>query len=204
MKINKFESKEDWERGRFGKITGSKLDKIVTKKGTGKKIGYYELIAEKLGIPADDENPMNRGTRLESEAIERFEKESKKKVDSSLYILERDDNKEIAISPDGIIWKKDKVKEAVEVKCLSSARHIEAFLTNKLPSEYELQALQYFVVNDELETLYFCFYDPRLFAKPFFYLTIKRKDLEEDIKYYLDYQKNTLLEINEIVSRLSF
>ena len=94
-------------------------------------------------------------------------------------------------------------KEAVEVKCLSSARHIEAWLTQVVPDEYEMQAIQYFIVNDDLETLYLAFYDPRLPCKVFFYLTIKRKDLQEKIAEYLDYQRKTLAEIDEIVLSLS-
>jgi len=200
MQTLKFTDKEEWLNSRIGKITGSRLKDIVTKRGAGKKIGFYELIAERLGIPAGSENPMDRGTRLESEAVEAFEKETNKKVDAGLYIWVRDDNENIAISPDGVIGK----TEALECKCLSSARHIEAFLTQQVPSEYEFQKLQYFIVNDKLKTLYFAFYDPRLLAKPFFYLTIQRKDLEEEIKQYLEYQKQTLKEVDEIVNQLTF
>ena len=199
MKILKFKNREEWLAGRIGKITGSRLKDIIVKRGNGKKLGYYELIAERLAIAPDGENPMDRGTRLESEAMDMFIKETKKKVDTSLVIWAREDNGSIAISPDGFIGK----KEAVEVKCLSSARHIEAWLTQVVPDEYEMQAIQYFIVNDDLETLYLAFYDPRLPCKAFFYLTIKRKDLQEKIAEYLDYQRKTLAEIDEIVLSLS-
>jgi len=200
MKTHKFEDREAWLEARRGKITGSRLKDIVVKRGTGKKIGFYELIAERLGIPADDENSMDRGTRLESEAIETFKKETGKKVDTSLVIWTRDDNENIAISPDGFIGK----TEAVEAKCLASARHIEAFLTQQIPDEYEFQKLQYFIVNDKLKTLYFCFYDPRLIAKPFFYIAVNRADIQEDIDTYLLYQKMTLEEVDSIVNSLTF
>lgn len=199
MKTLKFETKEEWFAGRIGKITGSRLKDIVVKRGTGKKIGFYELIAERLGIPASDENPMDRGTRLEGEAVEMFTKETGKEVDTSLYIWTRDDNENIAISPDGVIGK----TEALECKCLSSARHIEAFLTQEIPDEYEFQKLQYFIVNDKLKTLYFAFYDPRLIAKPFFYITVKREDVQKEVDQYLEYQKLTLAEVNEIVNHLT-
>lgn len=200
MKTIKFDTKEEWLAGRIGKITGSRLKDIVVKRGTGKKIGFYELIAERLGIPADGENPMDRGTRLESEAVEMFTKETGKKVDTNLYIWTRDDEESIAISPDGVISK----TEALECKCLSSARHIEAFLTQEIPAEYEFQKLQYFIVNDKLETLYFAFYDPRLLAKPFFYITVKREDIQKEVDEYLDYQRKTLVEVNAIVNQLTF
>lgn len=182
------------------KITGSRLKDIVVKRGTGQKIGYYELIAERLALPPDGQNPMERGHELETEAIERFEKETGKKVDTSLLIWTREDNESIAVSPDGVIGE----TEAVEVKCLASARHIEALLTDEIPSEYEFQVLQYFIVNDKLETLYFVFYDPRLSVKDFFYKKIERGPLSAQIDNYREYQKNLLAEINEIVNSFTF
>lgn len=201
MKTLKFDDKEDWLEARKGKITGTIAGNLVLKNGKGKKIGFYELIAERIGIPQNDnENPMDRGIRLESEAIKIFEEITTKKVDTSLVIWTRDDNEDIAISPDGFIGK----TEAVEVKCLSSAKHIEALLTNKIPSEYEDQCLQYFIVNDKLKTLYWIFYDPRVSAKAFFYLIFNRKDFEEEIKEKLELEKNLLEEINQIVTDLTF
>ncbi len=200
MKTLKFETREEWMEARRGKITGSRLKDIIVKRGTGKKIGYYELIAERIAVPSTDENPMDRGTRLESEALERFEKETGKKLDTSLVICTRDDDESIAISPDGFSG----TTIAVETKCLSSARHIEAFLTQKVPDEYEFQRLQYFIVNDKLKKLFFVFYDPRIPCKDFFYLEIDRKDVQEEVDLYLDYQRTTLQEVNDIVNSLTF
>lgn len=200
MKTLKFEDREEWLAARRGKITGSRLKDIVVKRGTGKKIGFYELIAERLGIAADEENAMERGSRLESEAVERFVKETGKKVDTSLVIWTRDDNESIAISPDGFMGK----KEAIEVKCLSSARYIEALLTQKIPDEYEFQVLQYFIVNNDLQTLHFVFYDPRIIVKDYFVIEVTRESLGEQIAEYLEYQKKTLEEVNEIVNQLTF
>lgn len=201
MKVKKFSDEASWMEARRTKITGSRLKGIISLRG-GNKIGYYELIAERLALPATNENPMDRGHRLEEEAIERFMEETGKKVDNSLVIWERDDNESIAISPDGFIGE----TEAVEVKCLASARHIEAFLMGEhfIPDEYEFQVLQYFIVNDKLQKLYFVFYDPRLSVKDFFYRTIERKEIKEDIKKYLEYQRKTLEEVNNIVNSLTF
>jgi len=200
MNIRKFEDQESWLEARKCKITGSRLKDIITLRGNGKKIGYYELIAERLALPANGENPMDRGYRLEDEAIERFTKETGKKVDASLVLWEREDNQNIAVSPDGVIGE----TEAVEVKCLCSARHIEALLTNQVPSEYDFQVLQYFIVNEKLEKLYFIFYDPRLSVKDFFFIEINRAVLQAQIDNYLKFQKETLEEINEIVNQLTF
>jgi predicted phage-related endonuclease len=207
MKITRFESKEQWMKDRLGKITGSRLKEVVVKRGSGKKLGFYELIAERLMVDEKEfdgyvpnETPMDRGTRLEKYAIDRFSKETGKKVDGSLLLWQREDNESIAISPDGVVADE---LAAVETKCLSSARHIEAYLTNAVPDEYEFQMLQYFIVNEELQTLYFVFYDPRIPAKDFFYLKIERADVQLKVAEYLEYQRNLLKEVDEVVLKLS-
>ena len=199
MKTITFDDKAKWEAYRRGRITGTRLKDLVVKRGTGKKIGFYQLIAERIAVPADNENRMDRGLRLEDEAMQRFAKETGKKVENDLVIWEREDNADIAISPDGVIGK----TEAVEVKCLASERHIQALIEQKIPSEYELQVMQYFIVNDNLRTLYFVFYDPRV-TRDFFYLTFTRKELKEDIEKYIAYEKETLAEVDEWVNKLTF
>jgi hypothetical protein len=227
MNILTFSDRLFWMAAREGKITGSRLDKVVTLRGTGKKIGFYEVIAERLGVPADGENPMERGTRLEKDALARFEQETGKKVDGGLILWEREDNPAIAISPDGVVLakaKKDENTEACEAKCLSSARHIEAFLTQKVPDEYYFQCMQYFIVNDKLKKLNFICFDPRfaMFKNPkdpsakldYFVIELTRQSFIEEekkgeppvdqIKKYLDYQTKMLVEVDEIVTKLSF
>lgn len=203
MKTYKFENKEDWLAFRKGKITGSVLGDVTLKRGGGYKKGYYELIASKVSIPDIDGVPLNamdRGHHLEPLAVERFAKETGKNVNTDLVIWTREENEDIAISPDGYIGK----TEALECKCLNTASHLEAYLENKVPAEYDFQILQYFIVNDKLKTLYFAFYNPCIPAKDFFYFTIQRKSLEKNIKDYLAYELQTLREVDEIVNKLSF
>jgi putative phage-type endonuclease len=200
MKIHKFTNSEDWLEARKGKITGSRLKDLVVKRGTEEKIGFYEIIAERIAETADDENAMERGTRLEDEAIKEFQ-EVVGEIDTSLVIWERNDNKSIAISPDGFIGK----TQAVEVKCLSSAKHIEAIITKTIPSEYEYQVLQYFIVNEDLETLWFVMYDPRMPENlKLHYFEVKREDKKDDITEYLQYQKDKLQKIETIINELTF
>jgi predicted phage-related endonuclease len=205
MKISKYENREQWLADRRGKVTGSRLKDIIVKRGTKQKIGFYELIAEKLSVMRDGEKPMDRGTRLEEEAIERFCQETNKKVNTDLVIWSRDDNNAIAISPDGYIETAEGlITEAVECKCLASSRHIEAWLTKEVPSDYEEQVIQYFIVNDTLTTLYFVFYDPSIPTKDFFYFTVTRTDIQDKVSEYLEYQKRVLAEVDQIVNDLTF
>ncbi|MDZ4241130.1 MAG: YqaJ viral recombinase family protein [Patescibacteria group bacterium] len=199
MKTLQFQSKEDWLAFRKGKISGTRLKDIIVKRGTGKKKGYYELIAERLAVAPTEEDVMERGNRLQAEATERFAKETEKPVDGGLVMWIREDNESIAISPDGVISP----TEALEIKCLSSASHLEAYLTQEVPTEYKEQIIQYFIVNDTLTTLYMCFYDPRVPCKDFFYLTIMRESVQKEVAEYLEYQKVVLREIDEIVLKLS-
>lgn len=199
MNVRTFENRQDWEAARIGKITGSKLKDLIVKRGTGQKIGFYQLIADRLAVPADGENPMDRGLRLEDEAMQLLSDTLDKPVDTSLVMWEREDNDKIAISPDGMIGE----TEAVEVKCLNSAKHIEALITGKIPSDYDDQALQYFVVNEKLERLYFVFYDPRLLTKQFFFHVVERAEIDEKAKAYLELERSLLEQVDQIVAELS-
>ncbi len=192
-----------WLDLRKGRITGSKLGDIVVKRGTGKKIGFYELIADKLSIVEEAEDPMERGHRLEGDALKVFSEKTGKKLTTGIFCVSDDDDN-MALSPDALIGSRGKYTEAVEVKCLSAAKHLMAYFEQKVPSEYEFQVLQYFIVNDKLKTLYFVFYDPRITVKPIHWLEISRESLQEDIETYKKYQIDTLKEINALIEQLAF
>jgi predicted phage-related endonuclease len=203
MKTLKFNSREEWMRGRIGKVTGSRAGDVTLKKNGDYKKGFYELIAERVAIPDADgvpANPLERGHYLEPIAIERFTKETGKKVNTDLVIWAREDNENIAVSPDGVIGK----TEVIECKSLASASHLEAWIKKAIPSEYEEQYVQYFVVNDKLKKLYFAFYDPRIPAKDFFYFTVNRKDIEDKIKEQLESQREILAKVEEFTNELTF
>lgn len=204
MKIlNVIQGSEEWENSRKGRITGTKLADLVVKRGFGRKLGFYSLLADKLAV--DDsgasDDPMERGHDLEQTAIDLFSEKTGKKVERVGLCLS-DKNENIALSPDGLIKVKGKYKEAVEVKALSASRHLQAMFENKIPSEYEFQVLQYFIVCEDLQTLYFVFYDPRITAKPIFWLEARREDLLEDIEAYTEYQEKVLKELDECLQTL--
>jgi hypothetical protein len=170
------------------------------KRKAEKKIAFYELIAERLSIPEKDEKPIDRGHRLEEFALREFEKQTGNKLNIDLIMWVSDDDESIAVSPDAEVIDKP---EAVEAKCLSSAKHIQAFLTQKVPDEYEEQAIQYFIVNEKLEKLHFAFYDDRLIVKQFFTITFTREQYADKIEEYKQYQIDILQEVNKIVAELS-
>lgn len=210
MITHKFESHFDWMEFRRGRFSGSRVKDVLVKKGTKMKKTYYEVIAERLGITPGDEECRERGNRLEADAVAQFEKKTGKKVNTDLVMWCRDDNEHIAVSPDGVISE----TEALEIKCLASSSHLEAYVKafvkevlprdQAIPSEYRDQAIQYFIVNESLQTLYFCMYDPRFGEMDcaFFILEMHRKDVEEEIAEYLEQERTMLAEIDAIVNNL--
>ena len=154
---------------------------------------YYEIIADSVARPITPNDyvdrlggrefsMMARGEILEPEARAAFEKSTGKKLDAETHIWEDEQNPNIYISPDGYITGKDgKIREAVEIKCLSSWEIIKAYLTGSYPKEYEPQALKYFMVNKDLETLYFVLYTDLIPGLEIQIFEIHREDVEPRI-----------------------
>lgn len=215
MKTVRYETEEAWMADRLKRITGTRVKKITAKqRGTGVKIGYWELIAERLlkpKVPTDldvftdedvalpDELPMQRGSRLEAEALQAFKDATGKEVDTSLIIWMREDNENIALSPDGVVIGEP---AAVENKCLKPALHIQAFITKEIPETYHDQAMQYFVVNDELQSLYFMFYNPDFRVHAFFYIEMRRADHIAEIEALILHERMVLEQVESVVASL--
>ena len=204
-----FDAQSEWFAERVGKITGSTLKDIIVEKGKGEKIGYYQLIADVVAIPDDGENPMERGHRLEEQAVERFIMETGLHVNTGHIVWEREDESRIAVSPDGVITKEEALiipyirpEDAIEVKCLSSARHLEAYLTQQIPNDYRKQTIQYFIVNDDLRKLHVVFFDPRVPCKDYFVILVRREEVQDLIDEYLLTEKMKLQQVDNIVTML--
>lgn len=201
-KLNLEQGTEAWHSFRKGKISGTMLGELYSKRGT-RKIGFYELIAERIAIDPDDENRMDRGLRLEQEAVDLFTKNTGKQVERD-GVCVHDKYPEIINSPDGLIKDGKKYTGAVEVKCLAPARHIQAIVENKVPDEFEAQKIQYFIVNPDLQNLYFVFYDPRIASVPYHCIVVTREELGDLPEKFLQFQLDQLKEINELVEKLAF
>lgn len=180
MKKHNVEQKSDeWHQLRKGKITGTTLKAIM---GTPKarQDAIYELIAERLTVGVDSEgdyeNSMARGNRLEPDAIAMFELETGKQVERTGF-CEDETNPMIANSPDGLIGE----TEAVESKSMGGKNHVKMWLTNKVPDEYEWQVVQYFIVNEKLQKLYFIGYNPDIPVHPLHIIEVTRSEVEAQI-----------------------
>lgn len=166
-----------------------------------KKIGFYQLIADHIALDGDpDEDPRDKGHRLEEEAVNQLEAELGIKYRRGLFCVS-DEHEDMKLSPDGL---SENETHAAEAKCLSTAHHLKAMYEKQIPSDYEEQKLQYFIVNPKLERLDFVFYDPLITAKPFFYITFYREDLADEIELYRQYELGLLKMVGEMVEELTF
>lgn len=165
--------------------------------------GYLaEIIAERLSVDdGQEESALDRGVRLESYAIQAFESETGKLV-TPIGFVESSDSEFIALSPDGFIENNGVYDEAIEVKCLSAANHIQAWLKNEVPKDYYPQVIQYFIANDDLKTVYFVLYDPRVTMKPIHIIEIHRKDVEKDITDFRAEELKFINEVEEAINKL--
>jgi putative phage-type endonuclease len=187
----------EWSQIRKGKITGTTLKAIM---GTPKarQEAIYDIIAERLsvGVSTDYENPMDRGTRLEPEAITVFEFETGIQTEL-IGFAEHDDNTHIGNSPDRMV--KDDDTLAVEVKCPLGKNYVKLWLTNEVPDEYEHQVIQYFAVNEQLQKLYFVGYNPDIKIHPLHIIEVTRESLGDKIQIALEKQTEFLLEVDAIL-----
>lgn len=191
----------EWLQIKKGKISGTFLKSIM---GTPKarQEAIWEFIAEKLtvGVELEYENAMDRGTRLEVDAVAMFEIESGKQVDI-IGFCENEDEPAIANSPDGYIAGSDDT-EAVEVKCLGGKNHVKMWLLNQVPEDYDWQVVQYFVVNPRLEKLYFVGYNPDIPRHPLHIIELRREEIQDRIDRAKEAQLKFLADANEILNKI--
>ena len=166
-----------------------------------KKLGFYRLIAERIALDADpDEDPRDKGHRLEEEAVNQLEQHTGIKYRRGLFCTS-DEHPYMKLSPDGL---SEDETHAAEAKCLSTPHHLMAMYENQIPDDYQEQKLQYFIVNPKLQRLDFVFYDPLITAKPFFTITFKREELANEIELYRLYELGLLAEVDKLVEELTF
>ena len=186
MEIIKVEQGTDeWLRMRLGKITGTKLKAVMAGKQAQETL-TYELVAEQLTGQSEAiyvNSAMQWGTDHEAEAVECYRQKTKKHPEEVGFCISKE-FPYLALSPDRLIKRGTKYAEAVEVKCPTTKTAIKYMHQNKLPSEYKWQVVNYFLVVEDLKSLDFVVYDPRIIdaEKKMTIITVKRKELEKDIE----------------------
>ena len=207
MKVVEIEQgSDDWKRYREGKLTGTKIGKIFAKSRNSEELfdttkpllGFYELLAERLTDSDDLGSSIERGHELEAEALEKASEElGIEFVHGNVWELDENHIE----SPDGYT---EDLTEAIEIKCLSSARHIMAIYTNQYPQEYMSEYVNYFVVNEKLKRLSVYLYDAR-FIEPEFRSAawvIERDDVESYVERMKQVEKEALKQIEKAIREM--
>lgn len=168
----------EWHQLRLGKITGSRLKKMMAKDNLSL---IDELIAEEqVGIADDDEfvsDEMQRGIDMEPLAIQEYSNITGYTVDHPCF-LQSEDWPILCQSPDGYIG----TTGAVEVKSPKTKTHVKYIRMGKIPNEYKEQVWSYFLVNPDLQWLDFVSYDPRLTIKPIWIHRVTREEIAEELQ----------------------
>lgn len=184
---------------------------------------YYELIAERTARPITPNDyldklngqqfsMMARGHILEYEALAMFTEVTGKNIHPACAVWEREDNSSIYISPDGVVIEEAELEkditlitshEAVEVKCLDNAETIKAFLTGRYPSEYRAQIIKYFVVNAELEKLYFVLYTDTIPGLDLQIFEITRAEIADNITEAMAFEDELMKLIDRDAARIA-
>lgn len=166
----------------------------------------YDMIAYRLsnGKAPTDETPIERGHRLEPVIREWVNKEYGYNF-VEVGGLQRDDNPDIANSPDGVQFlTPETIDISFEAKAFSGGKHVKAYFTETYPEEHFPQILQYFCVNDDLKKLVFVMGCPEITEFPYLKFEILREDLEKEIKEALDQQRLAIDIADTLVAGIQF
>lgn len=215
----------EWLEWRKRKLTGTKSD-MIPASGSLPKKAFFEYVAERTFTEQIDEKDIDRGNRLEPVARKLVAKQLNKTVTDD-YVVEGSDN--TGLSPDGLIVtsdqpKLDDITEAIEIKCLNNANHLEAIYINRayndgkkiytrsgflanygVPSAYHMQVYSYFWQLPKLETLYFVLYNENApIERRLVILPIKLNDIKEELDKQSERLKDMLLQAKEFIEWLEF
>lgn len=218
LEIN--QNTEDWLEFRKGKSGGSAFGKLYKVGGKNEitpemSDQFFKMLAERVARPMTPNDYMDRvpdgvpfswavrGHILEPDAAAAFETKTGKKLAPG-YVWVDDNQKDSYVSPDRVIYSQDgKIREAVEIKCLSSDKVLKIWWNLKqeefdndfdvLPNnEYKAQVIKYFMINDDLEKVYWVLYTDLIPKLELQVLEINREDVEKYLPMAKKIEKHNL------------
>lgn len=169
---------EEWLKARLGIPTATGFENIVTstgKKSSGQIKYMAELIEESiLGLQDNTfkSNFIERGNQLEPLARSAYEFITGNDVIQvgGVYL---DENKEVMVSPDGLI---PELKKGLELKCPKMSTHIRYLLEGGVPAEYIIQVQANLWVTG-YDTWDFVSYCPEYQKQTIYLYTAKRDEV---------------------------
>ena len=208
MTENLIQGSAEWRQARCGSLGASRVADALakTKSGWGASRANLmaELIAERLtGVPADNYTnaAMQWGTATEPDARAAYE--FRHNIDVALVGIVR--HPVIAMthaSPDGLVGDDG----LIEIKCPSTATHIETLLGASVPGKY-LTQIQWQLAVTGRQWCDFVSYDPRLPEDMrLFVKRIQRDDaliveLEREVSIFLSELENKLADLTKLYRR---
>lgn len=153
---------EEWFAARCGKVTASRISDVMAKTKTGystSRANYCaQLVVERMtGKPAETftNAAMQWGTDMEPQARDAYSAKVGELVDEVGFVL-HPKFAQSGASPDGLVGD-----GLVEIKCPSTATHIETILTKWPAQKYVLQ-MQWQMACTERPWCDFVSFDPRM------------------------------------------
>ena len=147
---------KEWHEVKRGKIGGTLAKGLFVKSDTL----INELISQLTEDFIEEESfisfDMQRGIDLEPEAIAELSREVFCEF-LPVGFLQHDKIPILGISPDGISSCKT---IQCEIKCPGAKKHTDTIINDCIPKDNIHQVLHAFVVNEKLQSLYFCSYRP--------------------------------------------
>ena len=154
---------DEWQQARCGLITASRIADVIAKTKSGysasRKNYLAELLVERVtGDPTEHftTREMQRGTELEPEAREVYEKALDVSVQECGFIIHPEMHFTGA-SPDGLV----NLDGGVEIKCPNTAQHISTLRGSGIPHRYYAQ-IQWNIECSGRDWWDYVSYDPRM------------------------------------------
>lgn len=191
----------EWFQARAGKVTGSKLYCVVTKKKDG---GYYsersdyldELVEQILTGQKPEQfvnEYMQHGIDFEPHAVAAYEALREVFVTPAEFYIHPTIERSGA-SPDGLVGEDG----VIEVKCPRTATHIATLLAKTIPNKYIPQVMWEMACTGR-KWCDFISYDPRL--PDHLQMFVTRIERNDDV--IKEYEKEVIKFLNEVDTKVN-
>lgn len=205
---------QEWLDFKWGKVSGSNSKKAYPlSRGSDRTAPIvWHVLAGMVAIPPNGEKPMDRGHRIENEALAYYEKLHDVTINKECGIWLSDDNERMMFSPDGDDGT-DEPEHSYEVKVLGSEKHMKIIFKDlyaqelngdnynpidSLPNDhgeyFQDQAVDAFVNNDKLKVHTVIFYDDRVAREELVMhvIEIKREQIQDRIEELKQHQRDAI------------
>lgn len=214
---------EEWQEERRPSIGGSDAKSVLPLRyknsdGDYRSAGFWDFIGRQMTKPSGIiETPMDRGHRLEEEAMLELASLTGLEFDLKPGLWRSDEENRIHISSDGA-EPGDKPTYDAEIKCLGDGKHFKYvyksrnwhgsqldLVPNEKGSFYREQVLHAFYVNPDLKTRYFMLYNPNVIHQEHkaVLMVINRDEIQEELDGYIDSISQILNDSQRIIEELT-